>query len=173
MNALWWRIDLWRKSTAFTDMTLEEQGCYRNLLDEAWLRLGALPVTDRILARASGDPARWPRLKSVVLKRFVLSGDGCYHNATLDQILRVSALRAEKQRRYRDRHGDGRVTGNGGGNTVGSKDKDVKTPYSPPTRGTSRRRRPRPDVKGGSTCPHHPRCPTTHACVARTLKERA
>ena len=43
MRAAWWWIDRWRKSTAYTDMTAEEQGVYRNLLDELWLRDGVLP----------------------------------------------------------------------------------------------------------------------------------
>lgn len=170
MNALWWRIDLWRKSTAFTDMTLEQQGAYRNLLDEAWLRRGALPITDRVLARVSGDPARWPRLKSVVLKRFVLGPDGCYHNATLDQILNVSANRAARQKRWRDGHVTASVTDNGGHNAARSQYKGSKPPYSPP-RGTSGRRRRRPDVKGGTACPHQPRCTSTQTCIARTLRE--
>ena len=56
LNALWWWIDRWRKSTAYMDMTLEEQGAYRNLIDEATLRGGPLPTDERILAKACGEP---------------------------------------------------------------------------------------------------------------------
>jgi hypothetical protein len=45
----WW-IDRWRKSTAFTDMTLSNRA-YRNLLDECALR-GPIPDDDRF-----GKPA--------------------------------------------------------------------------------------------------------------------
>lgn len=172
MNALWWWIDRWRKSTAFTDMTLEQQGAYRNLLDEAWLRGGALPVTDRSLARASGDPARWRVVRKAVLSRFTLARDGCYHNETLDGILKESRRRAEKQRAYRARLTTRRVTGNGHGNKGGSPSLSINPPIVPP-RGTATRRRRRPDVAGGSTCQHAPRCRTTSACIARTLKEQS
>jgi hypothetical protein len=60
---MWW-IDRWRKSTAFTDLTLEEQGAYRNLLDEGALRGGAIPDDERVLAKASGDALRWSEVKA-------------------------------------------------------------------------------------------------------------
>lgn len=104
MHALWWWIDRWRKSSAFVNLSLEEQGAYRNLLDEAWLRGGALPKNDRALAKASGDALRWPRLRKTVMKRFTLKRDG-WHNETLDHVLRVSTTRADRQKRYRERHG--------------------------------------------------------------------
>jgi len=104
VRALYWWIDRWRKSTAYTDMSLEEQGAYRNLLDEAALRGGALPLDDRSIAKASGDAIRWPKLKAVVMKRFHKLADG-WHNETLDQVLRATATRAAKQRRYREAHG--------------------------------------------------------------------
>ena len=85
MHALWWWIDRWRKSTAYTDLTLEEQGAYRNLLDEAWLRGGPLPLDDRALAKASGDAVRWPELREVVMRRFRKAADG-WHNETLDEV---------------------------------------------------------------------------------------
>jgi uncharacterized protein YdaU (DUF1376 family) len=104
VRALYWWIDRWRKSTAYTDMTLEEQGAYRNLLDEAALRGGALPLDDRAIAKASGDAVGWPRIKAVVMRRFQKRADG-WHNETLDQVLRATATRAAKQRRYRETHG--------------------------------------------------------------------
>lgn len=113
-NALWWWIDRWRKSTAFTDMTLEAQGAYRNLLDEATLRGGALPNDDRILAKACGDATAWRRLRDVVMARFDLRDDG-WHHETLDEVLHQSKRRREKQARYRSKS-----AGNGGGNDSGN-----------------------------------------------------
>jgi uncharacterized protein YdaU (DUF1376 family) len=86
MRALWWWIDRWRKSTAYMDMTLEEQAAYRNLLDEATLRGGPLPNDQRLLAKASGDATRWPKLRKVVMARFHLEADG-WHNDTLDTVI--------------------------------------------------------------------------------------
>lgn len=132
-NALWWWIDRWRKSTAYTDMTLEQQGAYRNLLDEANLRGGALPNDERILAKACGDARVWRRVRTAVLSRFELREDGL-HNATLDAVIQESKRRAEKQQRYRNKRGNG--TGNAGGNTSGSPDPDPITnptlPEKPP-----------------------------------------
>jgi len=103
LNALWWWIDRWRKSTAYTDMTLEEQGAYRNLLDEAHLRGGALPNDERILAKACGDALAWSRVRGPVLARFELRPDG-WHNGTLDRVLAQSIVRADRQARYRERN---------------------------------------------------------------------
>jgi len=82
------------------DMTLEEQGAYRNLLDEARLRGGAIPNNENLLAKACGDARRWAKLRDVLLARFVLGPDG-WRNETLDAVIRESDLRAEKQRKYR------------------------------------------------------------------------
>jgi len=106
MRGLWWWIDRWRKSTAYTDMTLEEQGAYRNLLDEATLRGGPLPNNERVLAKASGDAIRWPEVRRAVLARFELHDDG-WRNATLDKVLKESHTRAARQQRYREK---GRVS---------------------------------------------------------------
>lgn len=113
-TALWWWIDRWRKSTAYTDMTLEEQGAYRNLLDEATLRGGALPTDERVLAKASGDATKWRKVRPAVMARFTLNDDG-WHNGTLDEVLQESARRAKKQRDYR----------NGRGNEAGNADVNV------------------------------------------------
>ena len=102
-TALWWWIDRWRKSTAYADMTLEEQGAYRNLLDEATLRGGPLPDDERILAKASGDAMRWLEVRPAVMKRFRKTAEG-WRNDTLDKVLHESANRATRQQRYRDRH---------------------------------------------------------------------
>jgi uncharacterized protein YdaU (DUF1376 family) len=111
MHALWWWIDRWRKSTAYTDLTLEEQGAYRNLLDEAQLRGGPLPDDERILAKACGDQLAWKRVRRNVLARFHLTDEG-WRNTTLDEVMRVSIRRAEKQRRWR---GKSKPSGNGAG----------------------------------------------------------
>lgn len=82
-------------------MNLEQQGAYRNLLDEATLRGGLLPNNDQILAKACGDPRRWPRLRTVVLKRFVLVGEG-WRNETLDEVLKESARRMDNRKKWRE-----------------------------------------------------------------------
>jgi uncharacterized protein YdaU (DUF1376 family) len=100
MTGLWWWIDRWRTSAAYRAMTLEEQGAYRNLLDEAYLGGGVVPNNERILARACGDPRRWPKVRDAVLAKFVLTPDG-WRNQTLDAVLQESQLRADKQRAFR------------------------------------------------------------------------
>lgn len=122
LTALWWWIDRWRKSTAFMDMTLEEQGAYRNLLDEATLRGGAIPNDERLLEKASGDAKRWRRLRPAVMARFTLSAEG-WRNETLDEVLRESQRRAKKQRDYRNSHGHdvGNESDNDVGNDAGNK----------------------------------------------------
>lgn len=116
-TALWWWIDRWRKSSAYSDFTLEQQGAYRNLLDEATLRGGPLPDDDRILGKACGDALRWRRLKPIVMQRFTLTAEG-WRNDTLDGVLKESKRRAEKQKSYRNGHGNG--GGNGDGNESGN-----------------------------------------------------
>ena len=102
LRALWWWIDRWRKSTAYTDMTLEEQGAYRNLLDEAWLRGGVLPNNERILAKACGDAFRWKHVRKAVMERFILTAEG-WHNETLDKMLHESRRLAKNKRAWRER----------------------------------------------------------------------
>lgn len=109
LNGLFWWIDRWRKSTAFTEMTLEEQGAYRNLLDEAQLRGGPIPDDERILSRACGDPLVWPQVKARVMARFTLGPDG-WRNGTLDKVIRETQQRAEKQQRWRNKKGNGKVS---------------------------------------------------------------
>jgi len=101
---MWW-IDRWRQSSAYTDMTLEEQGAYRNLLDEATLRGGPLPDNNKALAKASGDALAWPRLRRRLMARFVKRPDG-WHHETLDKMLHQSTRRAANQKRYRDNASD-------------------------------------------------------------------
>jgi uncharacterized protein YdaU (DUF1376 family) len=113
LTGLWWWIDRWRKSSAYTGLTLEEQGAYRNLLDEAALRGGAIPNDEDTLARACGDARKWRRVREVVLRRFTLTDHGWRHH-TMDEVLAESQRRADKQRKYRNAHGNDR--GNDSGN---------------------------------------------------------
>lgn len=119
MNALWWWIDRWRKSTAFTDMTLAEQGAYRNLIDEAQLRGGAIPDNELTLEKACGREKEWRKVRAAVMARFTLTDNG-WRNETLDSVIRESKRRQDKQQRYRDKHGNG--SGNGTGNADGNDD---------------------------------------------------
>jgi len=102
LRGMTWWIDRWRQSTAFTDMTLEEQGAYRNLCEEAWLRGGAIPNDPRVLARASGDAVRWPKLKAKVMRRFHMN-DGEWHNETVDELMAKAHQNTERQRNYREK----------------------------------------------------------------------
>jgi len=86
LRGMTWWIDRWRQSTAFIDMTLEEQGAYRNLLDELWLRGGAIPNDRRVLARASGDVKRWAKVETKVLRKFYETG-GEYRHETIDELI--------------------------------------------------------------------------------------
>jgi len=129
-DGLMWWISRWRRSTAFVELTLEQQGAYRNLLDEATLRGGPLPADEGMLAKACGDPRRWPKIRGPVLKRFTLDAAGMYRNETLDQVLRETTRRMseraqqrERARRYRARHRDeGRDEDRDGGRDGGRDD---------------------------------------------------
>jgi uncharacterized protein YdaU (DUF1376 family) len=133
LHGLFWWSDRWLKSSAYLTLTLEEQGAYRNLLDHAHLRGGALPTDERILAKASGDAQRWKAIRARVMHYFVKREDG-WHNETLDAVLAQSARRATKQQSYRARRGkkagnangnaNGDSPGNDGGNKPGSPDPD-------------------------------------------------
>lgn len=84
-GAMWW-IDRWRQSTAYTDMNAEEQGLYRNLLDDVWLREDhTIPDDPKILARVSGDPEAWARSGEKVL-RWMERVDAGWTNATALEI---------------------------------------------------------------------------------------
>jgi uncharacterized protein YdaU (DUF1376 family) len=113
LTGLWWWIDRWRKSTAYTDMTLTEQGAYRNLLDEAHLRGGPLPNDERILAKACGDAMAWTSVRQAVLARFELKGD-CLYNETLNEVLQRSREMSERQslnsRKRWDKYKNGHAT---------------------------------------------------------------
>ena len=100
MRGLYWYIDRWRSSSAFSDLDLECQGAYRNLLDEAFLRGGGIPNDPAVLAKACGDAKRWPKLQSRVMKRFQLV-DNEWHNDTLDYTVHQATRRAANQANYR------------------------------------------------------------------------
>lgn len=152
LSGLWWWIDRWRKSTAYTDMTLEEQGAYRNLLDEAQLRGGALPDDERILGKACGDALAWPKLRKKVMARFVKREDG-WHNETLDTVIKESARRAEKQASYRNKRGN--APGNGRGNAPPT---DPVTPavYLDPSPDPSPEQEPTPETNVEGRAPLYP-----------------
>lgn len=83
----WWWIDRWRRSSAFIDMTLAEQGAYHNLLDEQRLRGGLIPNDDRLLSKACGDPLEWPNIKDKLLRWFVPTEDGKHiYNLTATEV---------------------------------------------------------------------------------------
>jgi uncharacterized protein YdaU (DUF1376 family) len=102
MRGLIWWIDRWRGSSAYIDLTVEQQGMYRNLLDECCLRDGGIPNDDRVLAKASGDPARWPKMRKAVMKRFTLV-DGVWRNGVLDHVVTQATRNARRQAAYRAR----------------------------------------------------------------------
>src|SRR4030095_15780624 len=136
---------------------LEEQGAYRNLLDEATLRDGRLPATERILAKACGDAHAWKRLRVAVLAKFVRKGRA-WRNPTLDAVWHESQRRIDKQRAYRIRLGNaiGNTAGNGRGNKRGSSNLDIKNPPTPLKGG----RPTRQEIKHATEVPNrvHGRC---------------
>jgi uncharacterized protein YdaU (DUF1376 family) len=84
-------------------MTAEEQGLYRNLLDEVWLRENnVIPDDPRILSRVSGDPEAWARSGAKVL-RWMLKVDGGWTNQTALEVIKQSKRRSTNQKRYRER----------------------------------------------------------------------
>ena len=85
MRAAWWWIDRWRKSTAYIEMTAEEQGLYRNLLDAVWLfDDGIIPDNQRCLVVASGgDPEAWARSGEKVLRWMQRKGRGWTNTTAL------------------------------------------------------------------------------------------
>jgi uncharacterized protein YdaU (DUF1376 family) len=189
LNGLMWWIDRWRKSTAFTDMTLEQQAGYRNLLDEATLRGGAIPNDDRVLAKACGDVTCWKRIKPVIMKRFKLGPDG-WRNETLDDVLRSYSKqltkRAQNRARMRAHRGAQDVhkpvhnTVHKHTNTTGDPDPDPEVLRNPPTPLVQGGRITRAQLKMAETrrnrvyggCPHTPRCAKSADCVRELALEQ-
>ncbi len=129
-TGLFWWIDRWRKSSAFMDMTLEQQGAYRNLLDEAHLRGGALPNDERILAKACGDALAWTRVQTVVMARFKLHPDG-WRNETLDRIIAKTAQLSEERSRA-GQSGNRKRWSNNAANTVAKPVANASSPDPDP-----------------------------------------
>lgn len=114
---MWW-IDRWRQSDAYARMTAEEQGLYRNLCDEVFLReSGVIPDDNRILAKASGDHEAWARSGASVL-RSMQRVEGGWTNKTAMEVKAESERRSQKQRSYR--RSSGNEPGNGVGNEPGN-----------------------------------------------------
>jgi uncharacterized protein YdaU (DUF1376 family) len=164
LTGLMWWIDRWRTSAAYSELTLEQQAAYRNLLDEATLRGGPIPNNERLLAKASGDATRWPRLRADVLKRFTLGPDG-WRNATLDEVLTATAKYSAERERWRQKkarqragHAGGQQGGQPGGHRPGQSPLSVsvsvrdQTPLPPFEKGG---RLSRADLQA-STKPAHP-----------------
>lgn len=185
LRGLTWWIDRWRKSSAFMHMTLEEQGAYRNLLDEAQLRGGALPADERVLAKACGDAMRWRFVRRAVMKHFEHRADG-WHNDTLDVLLSQAVRRAEKQQAYRDRQriANGNGHGNKAGNVTatfpGNRNRNRNRQYVPPIVPLAGGRKPTRDElkrareirKNRMRCTHTPKCATADACVRAIVDEQ-
>lgn len=185
LRGLTWWIDRWRKSSAFMHMTLEEQGAYRNLLDEAQLRGGALPTDERVLAKACGDALRWRFVRPAVMQHFEQRADG-WHNDTLDVLLSQAVKRAAKQQAYRDRqrnangngHGNkpGNVTATFPGNRNRNRQYVQEPPIVPLSKGDKKPTRDeltraRDIRKNRMRCTHHPKCATHDACVRAIVAE--
>lgn len=96
MRAAWWWIDRWRTSSAYMALSLAEQGAYRNLIDELWLRDGVLPDNDRVLSMASGAGAEWPTVKEAVMRYFVKTPEG-WRNLTHDKVAADSKAHRDSQ----------------------------------------------------------------------------
>jgi uncharacterized protein YdaU (DUF1376 family) len=149
---MWWWIDRWRKSSAYAAMTLEEQGAYRNLLDEAHLRGGLLSSDERVLAKACGDAHRWRRVRAKVLAHFTQTPEGWRHE-TLDAVLHESQRLARNQRAYRRRragHGPDNGTNNGGDN--GPITEPITRPITARSRADNKRDN-NADIKAASPSP--------------------
>jgi uncharacterized protein YdaU (DUF1376 family) len=148
MRAAWWWIDRWRRSTAYTDMTAEEQGVYRNLLDECWLRGGVIPDDDFALKKISGDPDAWPRVRKKVLDRFKKC-EGGLRNETADEVIAKSSslhqVRSEAGKRgNKARWGGRKPIANG----VASPIANGSSPSPSPSPSKSKTQRPRKRSSG-------------------------
>src|SRR4029434_10601945 len=96
-TGMFWWIDRWRKSSAYSSMNNEQQGAYRNLLDEAWLRGGAIPNDEQVLARAPAESRRCSRVRARVMPYVELRQDGWPH-LPVDKQLSLHHARAESGR---------------------------------------------------------------------------
>lgn len=128
-RAVWWWVDRWRKSTAYSDMTLEEQGAYRNLLDEVWLRVDGV-IPEDSLARISGDPMRWKKIGPKVLRWMQRVQGGWTHDTAREVMAKSKELRLARRmagikgyaavERGEDGQFTGKQTGKGTGKPSGN-----------------------------------------------------
>ena len=134
-------IARWRRSTAFIEMTLAQQGAYWNLIDEAVLRGGYIPNDPKLLAKACGDPLEWPEVGEKVLRWFRLEQTGWTNDTVLEVIGAMSAeekqLAAEREyerTRKRSRRDNNRDrTRDKGGDILrdNTRDSDRTLPHTP------------------------------------------
>jgi len=116
MRAAWWWLDRWRKSSAYRDLTPEQKGMYRDLLDEVWLREGGvIPDDDRVLGLIVGDPERWKVLRETILSRFRRVKGG-WTNDTAQEVMGQAKRRRDNQKAYRDRLHSNNKSDNGADN---------------------------------------------------------
>ena len=94
-GAFWW-VDRYRQSNAYRDLSLAEQGAFRNLCDELWLRDGVLPDDQRALANSCGDATMWPEVKKAVMSKFYRVPEG-WRNRTHDEVSGQSKAFKERQ----------------------------------------------------------------------------
>jgi len=79
----WYTAD-WRGSEAVAQMSLEEKGMYREMLDRCW-EVGSLPVEESLLRRLCGASAwewkrSWPRVSKQFFER-----EGRLHHLKVDE----------------------------------------------------------------------------------------
>ena len=116
MRAAWWWLDRWRKSSAYRDLTPEQKGMYRDLLDEVWLREdGVIPDDDRVLGLIVGDPDRWKVLRETILSRF-RRVEGGWTNDTALEVIGQAKRRRQNQMAYRARVREQSLSDNGSDN---------------------------------------------------------
>lgn len=126
-HGLWWWADRWRKSSAFVEMTLAEQGAYRNLLDYQRLNGDLLPNDERVLAKACGDPLEWPAVRDKVLRWFEPTPDGRFLfnrtaaevNAETDRLSAAAAVGGKARAEGADRDGGKFTSGTTSNSTSG------------------------------------------------------
>lgn len=81
------------------DLTREEDGGYRLLLDACWMRGGRLPDDDRLLALITkcGDQQEWQALRKK-LARFFKIANGFWRNKRLSEEIRFAQNRSDVAR---------------------------------------------------------------------------
>jgi uncharacterized protein YdaU (DUF1376 family) len=68
----------------------------------AWKQIpaGSLPNDERVLAAFSGAGSRWPKVREVALRGFVLCSDGrLYHKTLCEDVHRAAQAKAQRQER--------------------------------------------------------------------------